>query len=148
MKKADYFTYCCHKDIDRLLESFDEHWMSHGFDFNSLNIVFQRVNNPKGPNNYDCHIIEEKDYDTILLDNGINPDNKEAEHYTHGWNHAHYWKHHCVNHLVALENSQADYIVMSDADCHIQNQPRSWVPLALIIMASQKQILEWANKII
>lgn len=152
---VDFATYCCHKDIDKLYDNFIEHYQSHQYDFNNAFLIHQRCL-PEGerhgvfdsitrlkesvPNIISLSIFESM-YDDILSSNGINPDNKEADDYTHGWGHSHYWRHHCVNHLVALENSTADYIVMSDADCHIQGQPDSWVIKAIEVLKSNSNIL-------
>ena len=137
--KVDFVTYCCHKDVDKLQADFNSHVSSHGYNFNKVHLVYQRIE-PRAicENEY---YIDEKDYPDILTRNGINPDNKQADDYTHGWGHSHYWRHHCVNHLVALEESDADYIVMSDADCHIESQPSSWIANAIDVLKRDSSVL-------
>ena len=138
---VDLATYCCYKDIRKLEPVFDEHVKSHGYDFDNIHLIYQRcepVNFRKDVNN--C-IIHEYEYNHILSRNGINPNNEEADDYTHGWDAAHYWKHHCVNQLEALNASTADYIVLADADCYIKSQPSSWVEYGIEVLKSNKSIL-------
>lgn len=42
---------------------------------------------------------------------------------------AHHWKYHVVNHLAAIQNTYADYIVFADNDCWMVRQPadHSWI---------------------
>jgi hypothetical protein len=136
---VDFFSYCCHKDKDKLLPALDDHVKSHGYNFNSVNVVFQRTEIVEG--NYNSHYIAESEYNKILSANGIDPDNAEADDYTHGWSAAHYWKHHCVNHLKALNESKADYIVLADADCYIKNQRHSWIDEGIKILRNDKSVL-------
>ncbi len=137
---VDFATYCCEKDIDKLGPVFNRHVKSHGYDFDLINIIFQRtpmgvINNPvKG------YYISDVNYDQILRDNGINPDNKEADDYTHGWDAAHYWKHHCVNQLVALNKSTADYIVLADADCYMVTNT-NWVEKGIQLLKDNRKYL-------
>jgi len=142
---CDFAIYCCEKDKDKLQNNITAHINSHGYMFNEHILIYQRVENPgnigvPGPTG-GYYEIKKEDYPDILLRNGINPYNEEADEYTHGWNGPHYWKHHCVNHLVALEASSADYIVLSDADCHIKSQPNSWVTKGIQILQSNKNVL-------
>lgn len=138
--EVDFFTYCCHKDKEKLMSVLYDHVKSHRYDFNSVNVVFQRTPIRKS-DNFNSYYISEDDYDNILLKNGINPNNEEAEDYTHGWAAAHYYKHHLVNHLKALNESTADYIVLADADCYIKDQPSSWVTKGINILQNNKSIL-------
>lgn len=145
---VDFATYCCEKDVDKLYNNWSKHVLSHNYQFNTLHTVYQRVKPESYPSIYfdgetKGHFIEEDDYTTILSNQGINPDNKEADEYTHGWKGPHYWQHHCVNHLFALNASEADYIVLSDADCYIKNQPhgQSWVTKGIEILKSDPSIL-------
>jgi len=146
---VDFATYCCKKDINKLHDNFSDHVKSHGYEFDNIHLIYQRCLPDVGrlllnmlPGVYK-HFIEDTSYPTILLRNCINPDNKEADEYTHGWDHSHYWRHHVVNHLVALEQSTADYIVLSDADCYIKSQPngQSWVTAGIEVLKANKSIL-------
>ena len=138
---VDFATYCCAKDVDKLEPVFNRHVKSHGYDFDVINIIFQRIPMRAVSKPAKGYHIGRHNYNQILISNGINPDNKEADDYTHGWDAAHYWKHHCVNHLKALNKSTADYIVLADADCYIKEQPRSWVTEGIKILESDKSIL-------
>ena len=138
----DFATYCCSKDADKLQENFKDHLFSHDYNFDNVHIIFQRCEMKfSGYESCQVHQIRKEDYPDILLRNNISPYNEEADEYTHGWDGPHYWKHHCVNHLVALEASNADYIVLSDADCHIKSQPDSWVTKGIKILQSNKNVL-------
>ena len=126
---VDFITFCCHKDCDKLYENLDKHIQSHNYNFNKTIVIHQRI-----PGGY--YSIKEEEYPDILLRNGINPCNEEADDYTHGWSASHYWKHHCVNHLKGLELSDADYIVFSDADCFFMG--KSWIPEAIDLLKKPK----------
>jgi cellulose synthase/poly-beta-1,6-N-acetylglucosamine synthase-like glycosyltransferase len=156
--KVDLATFCCSKDVDRLHEAFKENVASHNYPFNNVHLVYQRcVPGPEVHGVYPKltelslqiqgladkfvpHNIFESEYDDILTRNGINPDNKEADDYTHGWKHSHYWRHHCVNHLVAMEKSDADYIVLADADCHMVNK-NDWIQKAIQVLGRDPSVL-------
>ncbi len=138
---VDFATYCCEKDKDKLALVISDHVNSHRYDFDKIFLIHQRTKLYGKPYKVNLIKIREDDYDGILSSNGINPDNNEADEYTHGWNAAHYWKHHCVNQLKALNESTADYIVLADADCYIKDQPRSWVNEGIKILESNKSIL-------
>jgi len=142
---VDFATYCHPKDIDRLHENFNDHLLSHKYDFDNVHVIYQRVfpNRCELVDGVKIHYILEEDYSKILTSNGINPDNKEADDYTHGWNGPHYWKHHNVNHLEALRHSEADYIVLSDADCHIKRQPlnKTWIEMGIELLQKHDHLL-------
>jgi len=156
---VDFATYCCEKDKDKLHANFLDHVQSHNYTFDQIHLIYQRVSLPDnglsskdsinnrlsfwGDLNVNSYQIKEKDYHSILKDGGIKSKNKEADKYTHGWNGPHYWKHHCVNHLTAMRESTADYLVFSDADCHIKSQPVgvSWVEKAILALKRDPSIL-------
>ena len=152
---VDFVTYCCPKDIDKLHENIVDHVNSHGYDFDNKFIVYQRCFPSDEAHGFSAKLASLKEsisnlktvsildgmYNDILTRNGINPNNAEADDLTHGWGHSHYWRHHCVNHLVALEQSEADYIVMADADCHIKSQPDSWVLKAIDVLKRNPEAL-------
>lgn len=135
---VDFATYCCYKDKDKLMPVLVDHVKSHSYDFDSVNVIFQRTNIILGE--YNSYHIDNRDYNSILLSNGINPYNKEADEYTHGYNAAHYWKHHCVNHLKALNESTADYIVLADADCYMKTNT-NWVEKGIQLLKSNPKYL-------
>jgi len=140
---VDFATYCCEKDIDKLGDNFIDHMSSHNYYFDKIYIIYQRVK-PKScileTERFKLIEIKEQDYDGILKSYNINPDNKEADDYTHGWNHSHYWRHHCVNHLVALRESTADYIVLCDADCHMVRKD-NWIKEGIKLLQQNSNYL-------
>lgn len=139
---VDFASYCCAKDRDKLEQVFNKHVESHGYDFDNVFLIYQRCEpNIRVKEEVNILRIGGKDYDHILSSNGINPDNQEADDYTHGWGAAHYWKHHCVNHLTAINESEADYIVLADADCYIKEQTSSWVNEGIKILQNDKNVL-------
>jgi len=138
--KVDLASFCCSKDRDKLEPVFNNHVDSHGYNFDNVHLVYQRCN-PKEKPPVNIIQISEYDYDEILIENGINPFNDQADELTHGWDAAHYWRHHCVNHLAALNTSTADYIVLADADCYIKDQRSSWVNEGIKILQNNKYVL-------
>jgi hypothetical protein len=140
---VDFATYCCDKDRDKLYDNHGHHYQSHNYPFDNSFIVFQRTA-PFDEEFMNGHIplpIRRSDYPLILQENSIDPYNSEADDYTHGWKAAHYWMHHCVNQLEALNESEADYIVLADADCYIKNQRSSWVTEGIKILQENESIL-------
>lgn len=137
---VDFATYCCAKDKDKLAPVFQEHVDSHGYDFDKVFLIHQRLYLEGQPEYIECRFIHENNYDDILKNNGINPDNKEADDYTHGWDAPHYWKHHCVNQLVALNKSKADYIVLADADCHMITNT-NWIEKGIKLLKANNKYL-------
>ena len=141
MSKVDFCTYCCEKDREKLQEHFESHVNSHHYNFDNKYVIHQRCDFIKV--NAERVRINEGDYEEILSNQGINPDNEQADKYTHGWTGPHYWKHHTVNHLMALHSSTANYIVLSDSDCYIKTQPvnQSWIKKGIDKLKSDKSIL-------
>lgn len=138
---VDFATYCCEKDKHKLNKVFGDHVRSHQYNFDTIHLIYQRCVPVEVNQGIGEYLIRRNQYDYILETNGINPDNKEADDYTHGWDAAHYWKHHCVNQLVALNQSTADYIVLADADCHIKYQRSSWVEEGIKLLKRDPSIL-------
>jgi len=135
---VDFFTFCCPKDKDKLMPVLYDHVKSHGYDFDFVNVIFQRTDVIWG--DYNSYHIAKDDYDDILLNNGISPNNEEAEEYTHGWGAAHYYKHHLVNHLKALNENTADYIVFSDSDCYMITNT-NWVEKGIQLLKDNPKYL-------
>jgi hypothetical protein len=55
---------------------------------------------------------------------------------------AHTWKNHVVNHLAAIGQSSADYIVFADNDCWMVRQPEhvSWIERGIEILQAMPEI--------
>ena len=137
---VDFATYCCEKDVTKLHAAYYNHRASHNYDFDESHLIYQRTDDKGVQMPGKKYKISDSDYDNILSKNGINPNNPEADEYTHGWGAPHYWKHHCVNHLTALELSDADFIVLADADCHML-EPTDWVTKGIQLLKDNPEYL-------
>jgi hypothetical protein len=137
MSTVAYASFCCQKDMERVLSCYVEHVKSHAYGFAEHFLIFQRcaplvakesikINLP-GQNSF-VHIADE-DYPGILGGFQIEYPNKVLDELTHGWGAPHFWAHHMVNHLKAALLATSDYIVFSDGDCFIKNQPaeQTWI---------------------
>lgn len=138
-----YATFCCAKDRARVLDKVWEHEASHRFAFDESFLIYQRVD----ASGAICSAsilgiqIDAKDYPTILGAFGIKYPDPVLDELTHGWDAAHYWAHHCVNHLETLLCATADYIVFSDGDCFIkESPPESWVTEGIKILEENKSV--------
>jgi hypothetical protein len=87
--------------------------------------------------------LESEDYPDILTKYKIPEDDPIADEMTHGSTAPHYWRWHCINHLIGLDVSRAIYVVFSDADCRIKESPpgRSWVDEGIKLLEKYNDIL-------
>ncbi len=119
---------------------------SHAYPFDAVIVIHQRCEAWNYPG-FGIHCTEidltEEEIDPLLYMFGINPVNPDAERLTHGPAAAHYWKHHVVNHLRALQATFTDYIVFADCDTMMVSQPagRSWVTEAIRLLENHPEIL-------
>lgn len=141
-------TFCTHthpRDLPRLhapgvLENIID---THKYPFNEILVTHQRCGTlPYSFNIKNGRIleIEEKDYDSLLSQFGMNPNDTRLDEITHGWSWQWYWKHHCVNHLMETLHSNSQYTVYSDADCIIKSQPMSWIYKAIAILEEFSEV--------
>lgn len=145
MLTVSFCTHCHSRDLNRLhapgvLESVIA---SHAYLFSEIIVVHQRCGNLSYSFNIkDGRVvsIEEKDYDRILTQFGMNPNDTRLDEITHGWTWQWYWKHHCVNHLTEILESKSDYTVFNDADCYIKSQPMSWINKAIALLEEYPEI--------
>ena len=81
---VDFATYCCPKDREKLYNNFKSQVDSHQYKFDNLYVIHQRCKIIL-PGLEGVRSIEIKggQYTEILRRNGINPNNKEADDYTH-----------------------------------------------------------------
>lgn len=131
---VDFATFCHAGDAHRLHApgQLRKQVESNGYYFNQIIVVHQLCN----PADYAPFDLETKtvvidDIDAVLRRFGVDLDRPQ---YVSPTDKAHRWKVHVVNHLAAVEASQADYIVFADADCWIVRQPDSWVKKAIDYM--------------
>lgn len=140
MTTVDFATFCNPRDIRHLAQpgEFERRVLSHDYKFSNVFVVRQRCGH-----DFDDVIFSlpqfavtelfSEDYPDIL-DMFHIPEDARGDEMTHGPTAPHYWKWHCINHLVGLLNSDADYMVFSDSDCRILNQPSSWIDYAIYIL--------------
>lgn len=138
-------THCHSRDLPRLHAPgvLEDLIASHDYPFDEIIVTHQRCGDlPYSFNVKNGRVvsIEEKDYDRILTQFGMNPNDTRLDDITHGWTWQWYWKHHCVNHLTEILESKSDYIVFNDADCRIKSQPMSWVYKAIALFEEYPEI--------
>lgn len=147
MSSVSLCTHCHARDLPRLHAPgvLEDLIASHQYNFDEIIVVHQRCgdltyHHPFNIKNLRVVSIEEKDYDRILVQFGMNPNDTRLDEITHGWSWQWYWKHHCVNHLTEILESKSDYIVFNDADCRIKSQPMSWVHKAIALLEEFPEI--------
>lgn len=148
---VDYITFCHSKDYKRLHSpgTLKKNIASHKWGFGKKILIHQRLRGiepkPRDLSNEITNllVLETEDYPQILSLYNIPENDEKADEYTHGPTAPHYWKWHVINHLIGLTVSQADYIVFSDADCYMKEQPvdTSWVGLGIALLKEKKDIL-------
>jgi hypothetical protein len=114
--------------------------MSHHFPFYKVIVVRQNLRDVPGAG--DIHYpdatleVETEDHPNILTEFGVPESDPYADEITHGPTAPHYWKWHVINHLVGLKISDADYIVFSDSDCRMKDNPLhdSWIDIGIEIL--------------
>lgn len=138
MTKVDFATFCYHGDAARLHApgQLSKQVNSNGYPFNKIIVVYQGIDPADYPP-FDIEAqrvtIQAHEIDEILTRFDIDLGGQ----YT-GTDNAHFWKHHVVNHLRAVEESNSDYIVFADADCWIIGEP--WVKYAMRILEEDADI--------
>jgi hypothetical protein len=144
MKSVSYATYCCKKDMDRVLGSFLSHVETHKHTFDEKFLVGQRLEKDIELFGTDFKFvpIQEQDYSSILWAFGIKYPDPVLDELTHGWGAPHFWAHHMVNHLQTLILCESDYIVFADGDCYLKESPtsHSWVEKGIKILEADPSI--------
>lgn len=146
MPSVDFITFCHWRDIAKLAApgELKRRIDSHNYAFNKTVLVKQRLRDmPDHQHDFSDVdvIIESEDYPNILIEFNIPDEDAIAEEKTHGPTAPHYWKWHCINHLIGLTVSDAEYIVFSDADCRMKSQPNSWVDKGIELLQHHREIL-------
>lgn len=147
-------THCHSRDLPRLHAPgvLEELISCHNYPFDEILVVHQRCDGLSynlRPDNlpYESRVrvlnIREEDYPEILGRFGIPHRDPLYSEITHGWNGPHYYEHHCVNHCKEILEATSDYILFSDADCRIINQPagQSWVSKAIEVLQNHPEAL-------
>lgn len=138
-----YSTFCCPKDIDRVMAIYSDNCNSHKHAFDEHFLIMQRCTPGRvfpflsDKRFFPCPILDE-DYPEILGAFGIQWPNPVLDELTHGWGAPHFFAHHLVNHLKTLQLAKSDYIVFADGDCYIKESPSapSWVERGIEILES------------
>lgn len=149
MSTVTMATHCHARDLPRLHASgvLEEIINCHAYDFQEILVIHQRCGDLPYvlPEGYGIQVIDirEEDYPIILGAFGIPHKDPALSEITHGWNGPHYYEHHCVNHCKEIIEAHGDYILFSDADCRIINQPagKSWVSEAIRILQNHPEVL-------
>jgi hypothetical protein len=137
-QKVDFATFCHKGDAHRLHApgQLRRQVLSNGKIFRQVIIVYQNCNF-QNTELAGYHIMKYKiaDIDLFLAQKGIDLNKPQ---YASTTDKAHYWKNHVVNHLVAVEQTNADYIVFADNDCWMVKQPdsHSWIDVGLRILTN------------
>jgi len=142
MSNVDFFTFCYPGDIIRLSQpgELESRVLSHGYSFNTVNVIRQRCDHDFdnivfSSNSFTVTEWRTEDFPNILQDFNLPEVDEQAEEfYRYDPPYNHIWTRHCINHLIGLKISQADYIVFSDCDCRMDHQPSSWVNVAIDIL--------------
>ncbi len=129
MTTVDFATFCYSGDAERFHApgQLQRQVWSNTYPFDNVIVVYQNYN----IKTYESLGIYAKriliaDIDYELSSFGIDVDKHQYVSHT---DKAHTWKNHVVNHVVAIRNTCADYIVFADNDCWMVKQPegKSWV---------------------
>ncbi len=142
--KVDFATFCHKGDVERLHVIFQlsQQVKSNNYLFYNVFVVYQSCS-PQGSHaGLDVKIIIIEDINYELSSFGIDIDKPQ---YVSSTDKAHAWKNHVVNHIVAIKNTNADYIVFADADCWMVQQPNddrwnSWIIPAMHILQDDSSI--------
>jgi hypothetical protein len=149
MFRADFVTFCHWRDWERLAAPGElrRRVESHKYPFGEVIVVKQRLRDVPGADKATFPdatiVVESEDYPTILKDYRLPSEDAQADEMTHGPTGPHYWKWHCINHLIGLKVATAPYVVFSDSDCRIQSSlpGRSWVEVGMQVLTRHREVL-------
>ena len=146
---VDFITFCHWRDYQRLAApgELKRRVESHKYPFREVIVVRQRLRDVEDARNVHfpdaTREVESEDHPAILSEYGLPDEDQIADEKTHGPTAPHYWKWHCINHLIGLKVSTADYVVFSDSDCRIQSSPpgKSWVEAGMQVLSERREVL-------
>ncbi len=145
--KVDFATFCYQGDAHRLYSpgQLRRQVESNNYDFNKIFMVFQNCH----PLAYAATPYTWPDFhDSIIglaiddIDSILQVFNIDLEGQYHSITDSHHtWKVHVVNHLTAIQVSDADYIVFADNDCWMVDQPEgSWVGEGIRVLQADPSV--------
>ncbi len=144
MATVDFATFCHKGDVHRLHSpgQLMKQINSNNCKFDDVIIVYQNMLlDSWGPFRIMRGIKEVAvtDIDYELSNFGIDI---KKQQYISPIDKAHTWKNHSVNHIVAIQNTNANYIVFADNDCWMVRQPegKSWVEYGIELLQSNRDI--------
>lgn len=133
-------TYCCPKDIRKFYAPghFRSLVDSHKWSYAEIILIRQRcqgidVGEPEVP----CRVLEAEDFPDVRSEFGIVEDNPLADQHCPPSS-KYYWKWHCWNQLIGLEEAQTPYVAFTDCDVVLEGDP--WVQQAVDILRAQPEI--------
>lgn len=145
MTVCDFATFCYSGDAHRLHApgQLQKQVESNAYPFNRVIVVYQNCNsddyNPLYCS-YPVSIAIVGNIDSVLRSSGID---LNREQYQSPTDKHHAWKGHVVNHLMAVNVSNSDYIVFADNDCWMVRQPslgKNWVDKGIEILANNPSV--------
>jgi len=144
---VSFITFCHPPHLERLHKEgvLLDILMSHAHPFNEIIIVHQRCQGiPYRPiaEVPGVQVVESEywqgngDYAPILEKYGIEPADPVMDDLTHGREGPHYWRWHCINHLIGLTMASCKYIVFADCDTKMikTDARRSWVDAGIDVL--------------
>jgi hypothetical protein len=150
--KVNFATFCHKGDAHRLHApgQLKRQVESNNYQFNQVIIVYQLLGrdnklyndyNPWDWNSLNTPVnkININDIDEALMIFGIDLSKPQ---YTSTTDKAHTWKNHVVNHLAAITQTNADYIVFADNDCWMvrQLENKSWIKRGIEILQNRPEV--------
>ena len=143
MPTVDLVTYCCPKDIVRAYAGFDTLVQSHQYDFHETIMIRQRCRGwNAGVLDSSIRIVDTEDYPDIYGEFGIDVDAPEVRAVEAVGN-RYYWKYHCMNQLIGLKVSTAEYVAFTDCDNVLEGDEKdsSWVDRGVSVLQENKEVL-------
>ena len=138
-----YSSFCCQKDMERIVVLAEKHLISHQFQFDEKFFVLQRCPpSAPVPDGFTPIRIYDRHYPDIFSAFGIQWPDPVLDELTHGWDASHFHGHHTVNHLETLLYAKSDYVVFADGDCYMKEQPEgtSWINRGIEILETNPDI--------
>lgn len=139
---VDFATFCHAGDSHRLHApgQLRRQVESNNYTFSEIIIIYQNCNHRYVElSGYQITSYQIADIDFVLRQGGIDLTKPQ---YASQTDKAHTWKVHTVNHLAAISQTTADYIVFADNDCWMVRQPegKSWIDEGIKILNSDRDI--------
>lgn len=141
MITVDFATFCHAGDSHRLhaLGQLRRQVDSNNYKFSKLIMIYQNCPLKYVElSGYQIRAYQIVDIDIVLRQAGIDLSNPQ---YASQTDKAHSWKNHVVNHLAAIAQTSANYIVFADNDCWMVRQPegKSWINEGIRILNSDRE---------